>query len=76
VAGRWFSPGSLVFSTNKTDGHDITAILLKVVLNTITLTTVSARKKIQNKLIYNTYLVVLIISMKTYFRYKINKNTF
>jgi hypothetical protein len=45
VAGRWFSPGSLVFSTNKTDGHDITAILLKVVLNTITLTTVSARKK-------------------------------
>jgi len=27
-----------VFSTNKTDCHDITEILLKVVLNTITLT--------------------------------------
>jgi hypothetical protein len=34
-AGRWFSP---VSSTNKTDLHDITEILLKVSLNTITLT--------------------------------------
>ena len=31
VAGWWFSP---VSSTNKTDHHDITEILLKVVLNT------------------------------------------
>jgi hypothetical protein len=38
AAGRWFSPGTLVSSTNKTDHHDITEILLKVVLNTITLT--------------------------------------
>jgi hypothetical protein len=30
-----FSPGTLVSSTNKTDCHDITEILLKVVLNTI-----------------------------------------
>ena len=30
VTGRWFSPGSTVFSTNKTDHHDITEILLKV----------------------------------------------
>ena len=29
--------GSPVFSTNKTDCHDITKLLLKVVLNTITL---------------------------------------
>ena len=35
---RWFSPGTLVSSTNKTDCHDITEILLKVALNTITLT--------------------------------------
>jgi hypothetical protein len=28
-------PGTLVFSTNKTDRHDITEILLKVALNTI-----------------------------------------
>ena len=32
------SPDTLVFSTNKTDHHDIAAILLKVELNTITLT--------------------------------------
>ena len=37
VAGRWFSPGTPVSSTNKTDDHDIlvTEILLKVALNTI-----------------------------------------
>jgi hypothetical protein len=29
------SPGTPVSSTNKTDHHDITGILLKVVLNTI-----------------------------------------
>jgi len=33
--GPWFSPGTPVSSTNKTDRHDITEILLKVVLNTI-----------------------------------------
>jgi hypothetical protein len=33
--GRWFSP---VSSTNKTDRYDITEILLKVALNTLTLT--------------------------------------
>jgi hypothetical protein len=38
VAGRWFSPSTPVFSTNKTDRHDITEILLKVALNTITTT--------------------------------------
>jgi hypothetical protein len=32
ATGRWFSP---VSSTNKTDRHDITEILLKVALNTI-----------------------------------------
>ena len=38
VTGRWFSPGTPVSSTNKNDRHDITEILLKVALNTITLT--------------------------------------
>ena len=37
VVGLWFSPGTLVSSTNKTDCNNITEILLKVVLNTITL---------------------------------------
>jgi len=31
----WFSPGPPVSSTNKTDRHDITEILLKVALNSI-----------------------------------------
>jgi len=35
---RWFSLGTPVSSTNKSDDHDITEILLKVALNTITLT--------------------------------------
>ena len=33
--GRWFSPNTSVSSTNKTDRHDITGILLKVALNII-----------------------------------------
>ena len=31
----WFSPGTPLSFTNKTDRHDITEILLKVALNTI-----------------------------------------
>jgi len=34
ATGRWFSPGTPVSSTNKTDRHDITEIVLKVALNT------------------------------------------
>jgi hypothetical protein len=37
ATGRWFSPGAQVSSTNKTDRHDITEILLKVALITKTL---------------------------------------
>jgi hypothetical protein len=37
AAGLWFSPGTLVSFTNKTDSHDIIEILLKVALNTMTL---------------------------------------
>ena len=32
AAGWWFSPGTPVSPTNKTDRHDITAKLLKVAL--------------------------------------------
>jgi hypothetical protein len=38
AAYRWFSPGTPVYSTNKTDRHDITEALLKVELNIKTLT--------------------------------------
>jgi hypothetical protein len=34
MTSQWFSPGPPVFSTNKTDHHDIAEILLKVGLNT------------------------------------------
>jgi hypothetical protein len=36
AVGWWFSPGTLVSSTNKTGRQDITEILLKVALNIIT----------------------------------------
>jgi len=35
ATGWWFYPGPPVSSNNKTDRHDITEILLKVVLNSI-----------------------------------------
>ena len=40
ATGRWFSPGTPISTTNKTDrhDHDITEILLKVASNAITLT--------------------------------------
>jgi hypothetical protein len=38
AAGWWFSLGSPISSTNETDRHDMTEILLKVALSTITIT--------------------------------------
>jgi len=35
ATGWWFSPDPPVSSTNKTDCHDITEILLKVAINII-----------------------------------------
>jgi hypothetical protein len=35
LTGQWFSPDSPVSSTNKTDRHNVTEIVLKVALNTI-----------------------------------------
>ena len=35
ATGRFFSPGTPVSSTNKTDRHNITDILVKAALNTI-----------------------------------------
>ena len=36
--GWWFSQGTPVSTTNKTDNHDITEVMLKMALNSITLT--------------------------------------
>jgi hypothetical protein len=38
VAGRWFSLDTFVSSTNKTDCHNITEILLKVALSAMIIT--------------------------------------
>jgi hypothetical protein len=38
AAGQWFSPGTPISSTNKLNRHDLAEILLKVALNTITIT--------------------------------------
>jgi hypothetical protein len=38
AASQWFSVDTLVSSINKTDHHDLTEMLLKVTLNTRTLT--------------------------------------
>jgi len=35
VTGRWFSPGTPISFSNKTDRHELAEILLKVALNTI-----------------------------------------
>jgi hypothetical protein len=37
MAGQYLSPATPISFTNKTDFHNITGILFKVVLNTITL---------------------------------------
>jgi hypothetical protein len=46
--GRWFSPGTPLSSTNKTDRHDIPEILLKVTLNTIKTTKSDLNREVQN----------------------------
>ena len=57
ATGRWFSPGSPVYSSNKTDRRDITEILLKVALNTIKQT----NKQTNNTLSSDLYCLVNIV---------------
>jgi hypothetical protein len=49
VTDRWYSPGIPVSSTNKTDRHDITQILLKVALNTTKKKQKQRQKQTTNK---------------------------
>ena len=53
--GQWFSTGTTVSSTNKTDCHDITEILLKVVLNTITSNQTKVYQSYIGKVIFFVY---------------------
>jgi hypothetical protein len=50
--GLWFSLGTQVSSTNKTDHHDITEILLKVALTTINQPTILSETNAMYKFIY------------------------
>ena len=51
ATGRWYSPGHPVSSTNKTDDcHDITELLWKVALNTITLTNKQEHRQVTSLL--------------------------
>ena len=62
VAGRWFSPGTPVSSTNKTDHHDIAEILLKMVLNTITHTKPNRVMDLFSKVMKRLYMLPLTLS--------------
>ena len=55
--GVWFSMGTPVSSINKTDCHNITEILLKVVFNTLTLIEVNQTNCFITK-IFTTFLLV------------------
>ena len=48
TAGQWISLNTLVSSTNKTNRHDTTEVLLKVALNTITLNPLTLNLYIQS----------------------------
>ena len=52
--GWWYSPSPPMYSTNKTDRHDITEALLKVALNTISLTLILKVKNVSLKIIFQT----------------------
>ena len=61
AAGRWFSPGTPVSATNKSNRHDITEILLKVALNTITLTRIY--------ICFNLFFYHWLLHVSTLYRY-------
>ena len=65
---RWYSPGPPV-STNKTDRHDITEILLKVGLNTISQTKPNGLQKIINRIAIDSHSRVNHIKVKHVFFY-------
>ena len=56
ATGRWFSP---VSSTNKTDRHDITEILLKVAFSTINLTKLDHCDEIVGEILVKTKKVTI-----------------
>ena len=64
TASRWLSSGTPVSSTNKSERYDIAEILLKVALNTTTITLVSSLVILMALYIYNLFLQKLLINWK------------
>jgi hypothetical protein len=66
TASQWLSSGTPVSSTNKSDRYDIAEILLKVALNTTTITLVSSLRLVilMALYIYNLFLQKLFINWK------------
>ena len=83
AAGWWFSLGTPVSSTNKTDCHDITEILLKVTLNTTILTItsfisyesslISGAWGKENDILNILYIFSLTFSSSSYFQVILNQ---
>ena len=65
TTGRWFSLGTPVSSTKTNERHDITDILLKVALNTITLTSYNF---VNSVIMYHNF----IFGRKACYIYKLN----
>jgi hypothetical protein len=59
ATGRWFTPGPPDSSTNKTDHHDITETLLKVVLNTTKQTNSKRRVYCCTNIVFGPFIILL-----------------
>jgi hypothetical protein len=62
VAGRWFSSGTPVSSTNTTDYHNIAQILVKMALSTISLT---QSHNVTNKQLNIVYICIILVNNLT-----------
>jgi hypothetical protein len=69
LLSRWFSLGTPVSSTNKTDHHDRTEILLKVALNTINLTQPQLTRIFTDVIEKILYITIICISFPQIPRY-------
>jgi hypothetical protein len=78
ATGRWFSPGTPVSSTNKTDHHDIAEILFKVALNTNYLPPSSIKQTspiVFSKGENQRFLYILLISFASFTYKELKKNS-